>query len=193
MREDAPPGECLDEVCGPERHQHGDNEHTAHRRLRDLCHVEGDREREQDVRDRDKSRDHHRPARDRAVDRLGDDVLVVVERERLLDLAAQLTQRPEGRDEQNGKRAEVAHDEPAHGAGQESSRLKAGTAVEEAGERFARRPLLYGSGFDQPFTSFQPWTQSSYVLQTSPRSSPQSETGVFQNSIWSKNSSSSAW
>ncbi len=77
----------------------------------------------------------HRPARDRAVDGLGDDVLVVVERERLLDLAAQLAQRPEGRDEQNGERAEVAHDQPADGAGQQGARLKAGTAVEEAGER----------------------------------------------------------
>lgn len=41
------------------------------------------------------------------------------------------------------------------------------------------------TGSRHPLTSVQAWTQSSYVLHSLPRSSPQSLIGVFQNAIWS--------
>ena len=66
--------------------------------------------------------------------------LEVVEREGLLDLAAQLAERPEAGDQHDRQRAEVADDQPPHRAGQQGPRLEARATVEEVGEPTAHRP-----------------------------------------------------
>ena len=58
----------------------------------------------------------------------------------LLDLAAQLAERPEGGDQQDRQRPEVADHQPADRTGQQRPDLKPGTTVEEVGEPAAHRP-----------------------------------------------------
>ena len=100
LAEDRAPGVDLDQIRGPQRHQHGDHEQALRPGPGDLRHEERQRQRQQRVGHGHRGGDQHRPQRDRPVDRVAEDRLEVVQRERLLDLAAQLAERPEAGGEQ---------------------------------------------------------------------------------------------
>ena len=77
---------------------------------------------------------------DVAVDRFVDQRFEVFEAESLDHFAAERVDRPEGGDQQDRQRAEVADHQPADRAGEQRPHLQAGAAVEEAGEPAAHRP-----------------------------------------------------
>ena len=58
----------------------------------------------------------------------------------MLDLAAELAERPEAGDQQDRERPQVADHQPADGAGQQRADLQPPAAVEEVGEPAAHRP-----------------------------------------------------
>ena len=86
----------------------------------------------------------------------------------MIDLAAERVDGPEGGDQQDRERAQVADDQPADRAGQQRPDLEAGAAVEEAGEPAARRPPRddrlsrhrLTTGRTQPLIEVQALTQS---------------------------------
>ena len=108
--------------------------------VRHLRHVEGNREGEDRVGDRDQGRDEDGAQDDRPVDGFIEERFEVFEAEALLELAADRVDRPEGGDQQDRERAQVADDQPPDRPGQEGADLQARTAVEEVGEPAARRP-----------------------------------------------------
>ena len=108
-----------------------------------------------------------RPPDDVAVDRFVDERFEVFEAEALDQLAAERVDGPEGGDQQDRERAQVADDQPADRAGQQRPDLEAGAAVEEVGEPVAHRPPLRdrlsrhrSRAADQPLIEVQAWTQS---------------------------------
>ena len=112
-------------------------------------------------------RDQDRAADDRPVDRFVPEDFEVFEGEVLLELAADRVDRPEGGDQEEGERAQVADDQPADRAGQQGPDLKAWTAVEEVGEPAAHRPPFHDRFsrhlsllLNQPLIEVQAWTQS---------------------------------
>ena len=104
----------LDQVAGPQRHQYARDEQRLGPRARDPGHEHRDRERDDHVRDRHERRDRDGSEDDRAIDRLVDDRLEVVERQGLDEQAGEFVQPPERGDQQDRQRAEVDDAEPAH-------------------------------------------------------------------------------
>jgi len=104
--------------------------------------IEGDREGDHRVGQGHQQGGADRPPDDRLVDRFVDQRFEVFEGEFLDGQPAQRVDRPEGGDQQQGERAQVADHQPAHRAGEERPYLQAPTALEEAGEPMAHRPPL---------------------------------------------------
>ena len=112
-----------------------DHEQPAHAPAGDLGHEEGDREGEQRVGDGDERGDPDRAEGDPPVDVVLPQQLEVVERRLLDDLAAEVVELPEGRDEEDDERAEVGDGEPAQRPAEQQPEL-------DSPSRLQRSPLI---------------------------------------------------
>ena len=140
VREDQGPRVHADEIVGPQRQEHGHEEHCACSRPGHPRHVVRERERNHRVRERDHRCHPGGPQDDAAVRAVLDQQLEVAEVPDAFDVRGEWVDRPERRDQQDHERGQVDDDEPRERRGEEAGGPRPRTAPQR--RRDAGRPPL---------------------------------------------------